>query len=58
MKKEKGLAGGKTMKNYEKPKIKDIDVKLFDIIAISCVEGNSSNSDGDSFSIGDLFPKA
>lgn len=41
------------MKNYEKPNIKDIDVILQDIIAIS---NGGSTTNGDEFSLTELFP--
>lgn len=43
----------KEMKGYEKPKIKDIEIKLCDIIAVS---NAGSTEDGDGFSLSDLFP--
>lgn len=41
------------MKSYEKPNIKDIDVVLQDIIAIS---NGGSTTNGDEFSLTELFP--
>lgn len=41
------------MKSYEKPNIKDIDVVLQDIIAIS---NGGSTTNGDEVSLTDLFP--
>lgn len=41
------------MKSYEKPNIKDIDVILQDIIAIS---NGGSTTNGDEFSLTELFP--